>query len=72
MRIPSSVLLALLIAGPSAPSVRAADLCSPSQSTVDEVRCVREALKAVDRKLEQAFARVAADAKSVPGETYQV
>jgi uncharacterized protein YecT (DUF1311 family) len=72
MQFPRSVLLTLLIAAPSAPSVRAAELCSPSQSTVDEVRCVREALKALDRKLDQAFARVATEAKSVPGETYQV
>lgn len=67
--------IALLLATVSAPLLplapaHAADVCSGASSTVEESRCVREALQRADRKLEAALARVAAEAASVPGDTF--
>jgi uncharacterized protein YecT (DUF1311 family) len=49
----------------------AAEVCTPSQSTLAETRCVMEALQAMDRELEKALARVASEAMQVPSETFQ-
>lgn len=49
----------------------AAEVCTPSESTVAETRCVMEALEARDRELEKALVRVANEAKQVPSETFQ-
>ncbi|MCP9823986.1 lysozyme inhibitor LprI family protein [Synechococcus sp. EJ6-Ellesmere] len=49
----------------------AAEVCTPSESTVAETRCVMQALQAMDRELEKALARVASEARQVPSETFQ-
>ena len=66
-------LLLLALAAPWLPQLpaNAAEVCSSSQSTVAESRCLAEALQAADRRLEAALARVAAEAASVPGDTFK-
>ena len=54
---------------PLAPA-HSSEVCSSTPSTVAETRCVMEALEASDRNLEAALARVAAEASSVPGDTF--
>ncbi len=49
----------------------AAEVCTPSESTVAETRCLMAALEAVDRELEKALVRVASEAGQVPSETFQ-
>ena len=49
----------------------AAEMCSSSESNVAETRCVIAALKTMDQTLEKALARVAKEAKEVPGEVFQ-
>ena len=49
----------------------AAEVCTPSESTMVETRCVMEALQAKDRELGKALARVASEARQVPSETFQ-
>jgi len=49
----------------------AAEVCSSSESTVAETRCVIAALKTMDQSLEKALARVAKEAKEVPSEVFQ-
>ncbi|QPN62602.1 lysozyme inhibitor LprI family protein [Synechococcus sp. CBW1004] len=50
---------------------QAAEVCTPSESTVAETRCVMGALQAKDRELEKALVRVASEARQVPSETFQ-
>ncbi|MFY8150291.1 MAG: hypothetical protein ACOVNL_13875 [Prochlorococcaceae cyanobacterium] len=45
--------------------------CRDALSTVEMNRCLIGALEAVDRRLDQALARVAAEAAGVPGGTFQ-
>ncbi len=49
----------------------AAEMCSSSESTVAETRCVIAALNTLDHSLEKALARVAKEAKEVPSEVFQ-
>lgn len=49
----------------------AAEVCSPSESTVAETRCVMAALQAMDQELEKALVRVASEARQVPSETFK-
>jgi hypothetical protein len=62
----SALPIALL---PLAPA-NASEVCSDAQSTAAEIRCVMEALQTADSKLGAALARVAAEASSVPGDTF--
>jgi len=63
----SALSAPLLPLGPA----NASEVCSNAPSTVAETRCVMEALKAADRKLEAALIGVAAEATSIPGETFE-
>jgi uncharacterized protein YecT (DUF1311 family) len=49
----------------------AAEVCTPSESTMVETRCVMEALQAKDRELGKALVRVASEARQVPSVTFQ-
>jgi uncharacterized protein YecT (DUF1311 family) len=66
--------LPLLLAAPLVPLLLlpapAAEVCSPSESTVAETRCVLAALKTMDQSLEKALARVASEARQVPSEVF--
>ncbi|WP_231597822.1 hypothetical protein [Synechococcus sp. CBW1002] len=68
MRTCLHLLLAVSLVPLPAP---AAEVCTPSESTVAETRCVMEALQAKDRELEKALVRVASEARQVPSETFQ-
>jgi len=48
----------------------AAEVCTPSESTVAETRCVMAALEAKDQALQKALALVASEARQVPSDTF--
>lgn len=68
LHLPLAASLVPLLVPAAAP---AAEVCTPSESTVAETRCVMEALQAKDRELEKALVRVASEARQVPSETFQ-
>lgn len=67
--------LPLLLAASLVPQLpvtaAAAGVCTPSESTVGETRCLMAALEAMDRELQKALVRVANEARRVPSETFQ-
>ena len=65
------LLSALSISLLSSKPANASEVCRASQSTVDESRCVMKALQTLDRKLEAAMARVAAEAASSGDKTFR-
>ena len=67
---PPLLLTAALVPLLSLPAP-AAEMCSSAESNVAETRCVIAALKTMDQTLEKALARVAKEAKEVPGEVFQ-
>ncbi|MBC1262230.1 DUF1311 domain-containing protein [Synechococcus sp. BSF8S] len=71
MRSCLPILLAATLAPLLPLPAPAAEVCTPSESTVSETRCLMEALEAVDRELEKALVRVASEAGQVPSETFQ-
>jgi len=72
MRSPLPILVLLGALVPLLPQpASAAQLCAESLSTAAQTQCLMAALKDRDRELEQALARVAKEAKQVPGPTFQ-
>jgi len=49
-----------------------APLCPESLSTADQTRCLINALKTSDHKLQQALMGVAKEAQQIPGPTFQL
>ena len=72
MRSPLPILVLLGALVPLLPQpASAAQLCAESLSTAAQTQCLMAALKDRDRELDQALARVAQEAKQVPGPTFQ-
>jgi len=51
--------------------LRASEVCTSAQSTVEETGCVIAALQAMDQRLEQALEAVALEARAVPSDVFQ-
>jgi uncharacterized protein YecT (DUF1311 family) len=68
--LPFLLLGALVLPLPQ-PASAAPPVCTSALSTAAETRCLQDALKEMDRRLDQALAAVAAEARGVPGETFQ-
>lgn len=75
MSSPLRSLSPLLLAAVAAPwlplsPATAAEVCRNAPSTVAETGCLRDALQVADKRLVTALARVASEAKAVPGNTF--
>jgi len=51
--------------------LRASEVCTSAQSTVEETGCVIAALQAMDQRLEQALEAVALEARALPRAVFQ-